>query len=560
MTDMTDQAFECSLEAAGSGTSLGTLTIAPSILDVDSDCWVDLQQQVLLHIRRSNTKAVAHSFKQVKDARQVRLFDEHNGSELTPLNSSLCELQSCCLAWAKWREDMLRSRMKTISKVLAVGVYTLHDNCLWTHSDKQYCLSVVSRKGQMLQYVCARLRDDEDIVRAAVSQDCAAFQWASRQLQQKDDIFFLTARTLANHGVCINTRYFSELCRRRCCEMSKPEALHAVQQAGLLLEYMSADVRRDPDVVMAALRQTPKSFMFAHYTLYTNKEVMLLAMQVAPNACWHVGGFLVRDPDIANCLTKQGCMLKYTAGKPSKDFVIDQVSKNGMSLVCVPAFQRDPDVVKAAVTQNGKALQFAHTSLRTKKDIVMSAVCCDGRALAYACDDLRSENDIVLAAIKQAPEASRFALGHDCRDLFKFAIKRSKAACFAIEDFCFQNKPQDCVYMGLLAVKHYDDALQYIQSEKRTNQVIYGALKASPRALAYMELGDFRNIHAKQLAKHVVAFCDTSEAALGVCRASAMECCSHEVRARVMSLLHFKAADKNLHKLKEHQDKARETS
>jgi hypothetical protein len=75
----------------------------------------------------------------------------------------------------------------------------------------------------------------------------------------------------------------------------------------------------------------------------------------------------------------------------------------------------DKQVVLAAVTQNGLALQYAAPkyaamALRADKQAVLAAVTQDGRALYYAAEALRADKEVVLAAVAQHGEALQYAM------------------------------------------------------------------------------------------------------------------------------------------------------
>ena len=65
------------------------------------------------------------------------------------------------------------------------------------------------------------------------------------------------------------------------------------------------------------------------------------------------------------------------------------------------SLQSDKEVVLAAVTQYGLALEYAHASLQLDKEVVLAAVTHDGYALKYAHASLKSDKEVVLAAVTQ---------------------------------------------------------------------------------------------------------------------------------------------------------------
>ena len=57
--------------------------------------------------------------------------------------------------------------------------------------------------------------------------------------------------------------------------------------------------------------------------------------------------------------------------------------------------RNDPEIVLAAVNQNGRALQHASGKLQNDREIVVAAVNQDRRALDYASAELRNGPEIV---------------------------------------------------------------------------------------------------------------------------------------------------------------------
>ena len=53
--------------------------------------------------------------------------------------------------------------------------------------------------------------------------------------------------------------------------------------------------------------------------------------------------------------------------------------------------QNDRGVVLAAVTQNGRTLQYASVALRNDRDVVLAAMARNGHALVYASDALQTD-------------------------------------------------------------------------------------------------------------------------------------------------------------------------
>lgn len=73
-------------------------------------------------------------------------------------------------------------------------------------------------------------------------------------------------------------------------------------------------------------------------------------------------------------------------------------------------FGSDRDIVLAAVSKYGDALEYADQSLKNDKKIVLAAVAQDGYALRYASKNLRADEVVVATAINQKKGATKFSL------------------------------------------------------------------------------------------------------------------------------------------------------
>eukprot|EP00971_Amphidinium_carterae_P347940 6490235-Amphidinium_carterae.2 len=72
-------------------------------------------------------------------------------------------------------------------------------------------------------------------------------------------------------------------------------------------------------------------------------------------------------------------------------------------------FQADREIVLAAVSQNGIALQYASAELRRDRHIVHTAVRDVGIALEYAAEELQADRKIVLSAVQSSGLAIEYA-------------------------------------------------------------------------------------------------------------------------------------------------------
>mmetsp|Transcript_42238 Transcript_42238/g.76553 ORF Transcript_42238/g.76553 Transcript_42238/m.76553 type:complete len:198 (-) Transcript_42238:23-616(-) len=89
----------------------------------------------------------------------------------------------------------------------------------------------------------------------------------------------------------------------------------------------------------------------------------------------------------------------------SREDVLNEVRKDWRALQDAPEQCRsDPEIVLAALTQNGLALQWAAESCRSDHEIVRTAVqqLGDGLALQWAAEACRSDREIASTALKNS--------------------------------------------------------------------------------------------------------------------------------------------------------------
>ena len=109
---------------------------------------------------------------------------------------------------------------------------------------------------------------------------------------------------------------------------------------------------------------------------------------------------------------QDGMLLKHVAvnlREGNRAVVRAAVRENGLALQFAgELFQGDKEFVLDAVSQNGMALQYANDILKNDKECVLKAVSQNGMALQFASDVLNNEMDIVDAATRQNPDARHF--------------------------------------------------------------------------------------------------------------------------------------------------------
>jgi hypothetical protein len=120
---------------------------------------------------------------------------------------------------------------------------------------------------------------------------------------------------------------------------------------GCALQFASAELRADRQVVLTAVAQADDALQYALEYFY------------------------------------DGCALQFASAE----------------------LRADREVVLAAMAQHGYALEYASAELRADREVVLAAVAQNGYALEYASAELRADREVVLTAVAQAGNALWFA-------------------------------------------------------------------------------------------------------------------------------------------------------
>lgn len=212
----------------------------------------------------------------------------------------------------------------------------------------------------------------------------------------------------------------------------KDLVMAAVTSEGTALKLAAKEMRRDADVVLAAAAQDPVALELAATELWADRDFARAAAAVAGADAIRLG------QEALECMAKQRRAqaratpasaeeeLLAPAGaahmddrnlKDDREIVLAAVSSDGMALELASAqLQDDLEVALAAVRQAGRALQHVSESLRGERTVVLAAVAQDGKALRFASDALKADREVVLAAVGQTARSLHFASEELLRD------------------------------------------------------------------------------------------------------------------------------------------------
>ena len=211
-------------------------------------------------------------------------------------------------------------------------------------------------------------------------------------------------------------------CREEHYAVRKEEALDQIRwESGFAIKNFPEDLRADRDVVIFALQhcdgydRLDSVLKFVSNELRADREVVMIALQDRPEQAFpYVSDELRADRDLVLLLVRAGrdpFILKELAGELRRDreVVLAAVSQNGWAIQFAPEELRaDQEIVEAAVAQWGGCLGKAAPELRANPDVVRIALRSSGLALLSVAEELLADRGVVMAAVEQLQKEENF--------------------------------------------------------------------------------------------------------------------------------------------------------
>lgn len=208
-------------------------------------------------------------------------------------------------------------------------------NIKWNPTNKNLVMSIVSKRGVLLEFADISLRKDPEVVMAAVSEAGFALEFASIDLRNNKQIVLAAVNRTVDSFLS---------CAGPLARQDKDILLAVVKKKGEALLGASEDLKDDKEVVLVAVKQNPLALRFASMRLRNDQEVVLTA-----------------------------------------------VLRNGMTLEFAGEDMRnDLYVVLKAVLENHEAFQFASKELRKNEKIL--AVHKEGRERTISWNRAQKDN------------------------------------------------------------------------------------------------------------------------------------------------------------------------
>ena len=185
---------------------------------------------------------------------------------------------------------------------------------------KRQVLRYVGYNGMNLKNVDKELRNDKDVVKAAISNNGNAINYASLDLQNDPIILYLSAKKCPE-VLKDKDMYLRTAVKNLIEEYSnKEKVLNKVQEYGMQLEYASDELKNDRDVVEKAITSCGAAIKFASNELKNDKDLAIKAVQQYGLALEYLPNELKNDKEVVlEAVSKHGAAIKFASNELKSD-------------------------------------------------------------------------------------------------------------------------------------------------------------------------------------------------------------------------------------------------
>lgn len=266
--------------------------------------------------------------------------------------------------WSKKSEIIFSLRKHVLLQLVKQEGWNSHkmENELETlKDDKDVVYAAIKQNGDLLRYVSSRLRQDEEVVLAAVHQTWEAFKYADESLKDREDFVLKIAKVNVWAIFCASERLRKNKDFMRKAQTRNDQIKHSLSDEE---EFINSKIR------------------FPVTIHEIKKDITLLEM-----ADYEMTFEIVYNYPFAI----QWMNKKF---RKDKGFILDILLRSPEGL----QFLHDRDIIYSVIKRNGWALYYANEVFRKDKEIVLTAVRQNARALQLASEELQQDEEVISAA------------------------------------------------------------------------------------------------------------------------------------------------------------------
>lgn len=171
-----------------------------------------------------------------------------------------------------------------------------------------------------------------------------------------------------------------------------------------LLQLVPDKLKKDPEVVIAALNNNPSNLNYMDKSLYNNKDVVLMVVQIRPDNLKYASDKLKGDHEVVLKALEQpygGSYFRYASPKLRADRELVIKAFESYVWAFADADKKYYDDKEIAMIHPGFALasHFLSPRLCADRELVMAAVKEKPTSYRFASDELKADKEILLTAL-----------------------------------------------------------------------------------------------------------------------------------------------------------------
>ncbi len=248
------------------------------------------------------------------------------------------------------------------------------------------CERAVEQNGEALAYVGNELKNNEALVRKAIQHDPHNLQYAGedirKNMQFMQEMVEIDGTLLKYYLGEEETSNYQNL------------VLKAVNKNGFAMQYVADSLKGNERMAKAAFRQNPEALEHIAIELVTSQDFMLECIEQNGLAMQWIAEQI--DTNIAEENTRMRVVRSF------QQLIISQENLNPRIQTIQEQFDREAFMVSAAKV-NCMSLQHMPEKYLNNPNVVNAAISHNGQAIQFAAVPLKNDSDIALAAFKQSP-------------------------------------------------------------------------------------------------------------------------------------------------------------
>lgn len=287
-------------------------------------------------------------------------------------------------------------------------------------NDPDIVLAAVQKNGLALQFASEKLQGDPKIVLEAKKQNIKSLDYASEQLKV-EDVLTIEEKIKMKDSLRNGTLTLDAV--PKLCRNNKDMVLAAIEKDPLSLKYASHALRSNYYVCNDAvqkngmaleyvLKSTEAYSTIASYALQQN-GLALQHLDLGEKRGYFAFGYLIEQAAKQNIHALQFGYKESYAMKEDLEFISNCLKRDIKAIKYFPNISERvllgiTELVSKGIIDKKISLKDLPTALRNNLDIVLKAVQNNGLDLEHASKAMQSNEDVVLAAIKQNIQALNY--------------------------------------------------------------------------------------------------------------------------------------------------------